>query len=94
MVDKEMGKHFKTQTRLNLTHCSSNFKAQKKNFNPTPNDSNTTKIFQFDEGMGKTWGVQCKGVQCLVMTESKQIRISSLRSLIFAALPLEYKEVL
>jgi hypothetical protein len=34
------------------------------------------------------------GVQCLVMDELKQIRIWSLKFLIIASLPLEYKEVL
>jgi hypothetical protein len=45
--------------------------------------------------MDKLWDVLCnKGVQCLVMGDLKQIRISSLRSLIVASLPLESKEVL
>jgi hypothetical protein len=42
--------------------------------------------------MGKIWGVWCKGVQCLMMGELKQIGISSLRSLIVASLLLQYKE--
>jgi len=37
------------------------------------------------------WGVWCKGFPCLVMGELKQNVISSLKSLIVASLPLEYK---
>jgi hypothetical protein len=44
--------------------------------------------------MGKIWGIWCNVVQYLVMVEFKQIKISSLKSLIIASLPLEYKEVL
>jgi hypothetical protein len=36
-------------------------------------------ISQFDKGMGKIWCVWCKGVQCLVMGEFKQIKIWSLK---------------
>jgi hypothetical protein len=43
---------------------------------------------------GKIWGVWCKGVQFFMMDELKQIRFSSLKSLIIASLPLKYKEVL
>jgi hypothetical protein len=35
-----------------------------------------------------------KGVWCLLMGDLKQIRISCLRSLIIASMPLEYNEVL
>ncbi len=34
------------------------------------------------------------GVQCSVMDDLKQIRISSFRSLVVASLPLEFKEIL
>jgi hypothetical protein len=47
--------------------------------------------------MGKILGVLSvwfKAVQYFVMGELKQIRLSSLKSLIFASLPLKYKEVL
>jgi hypothetical protein len=44
--------------------------------------------------MGKIWGVWCKGVQSLMMGDLKQIKILSLRSLIVASLPLDYKEIL
>jgi hypothetical protein len=42
--------------------------------------------------MGKIWGVWCKGVQCLVMSDLKHNKISNLRSLIITSLPLEYEE--
>jgi len=35
-----------------------------------------------------------RGVQCLVIGELKQIKISSLKSLTVASLPLAYKEIL
>jgi hypothetical protein len=49
-------------------------------------------VKKWGEDMG--WGVWCKGVQCLVMGELKQNKISSLKSLIVAFLPLEDKDVL
>jgi hypothetical protein len=52
------------------------------------------KIAQFNKGMMKLWGVWCKDVQCSMMGELKQIKISSLKPLIIASFPLEYKEVL
>jgi len=52
------------------------------------------KIAQFNKGMVKIWGVWCKGIQCSMMGELKQIKISSLKPLIIASFPLEYKEVL
>jgi hypothetical protein len=54
--------------------------------------SNMTKIVQFDKGMGKIWGVSCKGVQCLIMVNEKKKqnkKILSLNFLIFASLPLK-----
>jgi hypothetical protein len=45
-------------------------------------------------GMGKTWGVWCMGVKCLLMGELKQIKISSIKSWIIASLLPKYKEVL
>jgi hypothetical protein len=54
---------------------------------PTPQ-----KIAQFDKGMEKIWSVWCKEVQCFVMGKLKYIKISSLKSLIVASLPLKYKE--
>jgi len=59
--------------------------------NPPPTISNTAKIAQFAKGIGKIWVVWCKGVKCLLIGELKQIRISSLRSLIIPSLPMEYK---
>jgi predicted amino acid racemase len=59
---------------------------------PTP--QNTTKISQFNERIDKKCGVWCKWVQCSVMGDLKQIKLMSLRSLIVAFLPPEYKEVL
>jgi hypothetical protein len=61
--------------------------------NPPPNTSNATKIVQFDKGMKKIWGAQCKGVQCSMMGELKQIKILSLKFFIVASLLLDYKEV-
>jgi hypothetical protein len=43
---------------------------------------------------GKIWGVWWKGVQCWVMVELTQIKISSLKFWIVASLALGYKEVL
>jgi hypothetical protein len=40
------------------------------------------------------WGIWCNVVQCLVMVEFKQIRVSSLKPLTIASLPLGNKEVL
>jgi hypothetical protein len=59
--------------------------------NPPPITSNAIK---FDKGMGKIWGVWCKGIQCSMIGELKHIKISSLKSLIIASLFMEYKEVL
>jgi hypothetical protein len=44
---------------------------------------------------GKIWDVWCKGGQCLVMSELKQIKISilNIKSLIVPSLSLEHKEV-
>jgi hypothetical protein len=65
-----------------------------KHFYSSFNASNIAKICQFDKGVGKIWGVWCKGVQWQMMGDLKQIRISSLRSLIIASFLLKYKEVL
>jgi hypothetical protein len=47
---------------------------------PPPRASKVANISQFHKGMGKKiWGVWCKGVQCSVMGELKQIKISSLK---------------
>jgi hypothetical protein len=43
---------------------------------------------------GKYGGVWCKGVQCSVIGELKEIKISSLKSWTVASLPLAYKEIL
>ncbi len=45
-------------------------------------------------GWGKIRGVWCKGAQCSVMVELKQLRFSSLKYLILTYFSLEYKEVL
>ncbi len=54
-----------------VTHCSSNSEAQRTFKNLSPGASNATKI-----GIGNIWDVWCKMIQCLVMGDLKQIRIS------------------
>ncbi len=44
--------------------------------------------------IGKIWGVRCKTIQCFMMGELKQIRISSLKFWIIASLFFKYKKVL
>jgi hypothetical protein len=39
-----------------------------------------TKSVQFDKKLQNIWGVWCKGVQCSMISELKQIKISSLKS--------------
>ncbi len=58
-----------------------------------PSASNDVKIAQFSKRLGKIWCVWCKGVQCSVMRELKQIRILKLKSLIVASLLMESEEI-
>jgi hypothetical protein len=66
----------------------------KEKFSPSFSTFTAANVFQFGKGPGKIWGVWCKGVLCLVMSDLKHNKISNLRSLIIASLPLEYKEFL
>jgi hypothetical protein len=50
------------------------------------------KLLNAVKELGKIWG--WKGVQCSIMGELKQIRISSLKYLVLASLPVEHKQVL
>jgi hypothetical protein len=52
------------------------------------------KNVHFNKGMGKTQGVWCKRIQRSIMSELKQIKISSLKSLIIIFRLLEWEEVL
>jgi hypothetical protein len=47
------------------------------------------KLLNSAKKWGKIWGVWSKRVQCSVMGEFKQIKISSLKVLIFASLSME-----
>jgi hypothetical protein len=94
--DGPASEHWRSQMRSNsLTVCSSGSQAQitflALHLNPLSMLQNLLNLFKW---MGKICSVWCKWVQCLVMDELKQIRISSLESLIFASLQLEYKAVL
>jgi hypothetical protein len=80
-----VGEHFRTQRRSN-PHMWFPPLLKLKEHHKT--------IAQFDKGMEKIWSVWCKEVQCLVMGKLKYIKISSLKSLIVATLPLKYKEAL
>jgi hypothetical protein len=70
------------------------FWSSKNICNPPPNASNAAWIAQYEKGMHKLWGVQCKGTQSLMMSELKQIRILSSKSLVVAFLLPKNKEVL
>ncbi len=56
--------------------------------------SNATEIANLIKERGKYGGVWCKGVQCSVIGELKEIKVSSLKSSTVASLPLAYKEIL
>jgi hypothetical protein len=53
------------------------FSSPKNICSPPPSLSKLAKLAQFDKEMGKLWG--CKGAQCSMMDESKQIRILNLK---------------
>jgi hypothetical protein len=56
------------------------FSKSKNICNLSPNAFNVTKNAQFDKKLQNIWGVWCKGVQCSVISELKEIKISNLKS--------------
>jgi hypothetical protein len=54
------------------------FWSSKNICSPPSTTSNAVQIAQFGKGMGKIWGVWCKGAQCLMTSEFKQIKLSRL----------------
>jgi hypothetical protein len=58
----------------------------KKNIcSPSPSTSNALKIAQLGEVMEKIWDVWCKRIQCSMMGEFKQNKISNLKYFIIAS---------
>ncbi len=51
------GETFKNSNKVESSHIVLLILKLKKYFNPTPSDFDITKISQFGEGMGNTWGV-------------------------------------
>jgi hypothetical protein len=45
-----------------FTHCLFAFNVARNICSHSTNNSNIAKIVQFNKGMGKIWGVWCKGV--------------------------------
>lgn len=76
-----MSKHLRTQRRLNPHTLFLYFWSWKTISDPSPSTSYIAKIAQFNKRMGKISNVWCKGVQCSMMVELKQITISSTKFL-------------
>jgi hypothetical protein len=83
-VDKPVSEHLRTQRRLNPYTLFLCIWSLKKTCGPPPSFQHQ-KLAQFVKGMGKIWGVWWKGVLYSVMSELKQIKILSLKSLIIAS---------
>jgi hypothetical protein len=72
-----VNKHFRCRKRSNLHTLFFCFGNSKNICNPSPSAFNVTKNVQYDKKLQKIWNIWCKGVQCLVINELKQIKISS-----------------
>jgi len=93
-IDNPAKEHLRTQKRLKLHTLFLCFWNSRNICSLPPSTSNMVKIAQIEKGIRKDVECLVLKVQCWTSGELQQIRISSLKSLIIASLPLEFKEVL